>query len=75
MRVNREALAALRAASGDSYDSLAERTEPKVTAEAIRLIETGVTTAPRTRTLKSLARALRCPLGAITLPERDEVSA
>lgn len=73
MQVNREALAAIRKAGGDSYESLSERCED-VSAEAIRLIETGQTVNPRPRTLRSLATGLRVPLGAITLPDRTDAA-
>lgn len=75
MRVNREALAAIRKAGGDTYETLAERCDG-VTAEAIRLIEIGRTLEPRTRTIRALATGLRVPLGAITTPdEADDAKA
>jgi transcriptional regulator with XRE-family HTH domain len=70
VRVNREALAAIRTAGGDSYDTLAERVG--VTREALRLIENGITVNPRPRTLRKIAEALRVPLAAITLPDEDQ---
>ncbi len=73
MRVNREALIHLRRMGGDSQGTLAARTRPSVSEEAIRLIEVGTTLRPHPRTLKALAEALSVPIGAITYP--DEPSA
>jgi transcriptional regulator with XRE-family HTH domain len=69
VRINREALIAIRTAGGDSPVSLAERAG--LTPEGIRLIESGVTVNPRAGTLRKLATALRVPIGAITHPDPD----
>jgi transcriptional regulator with XRE-family HTH domain len=71
MRVNREALAAIRKAGGDTYKTLAERCDG-VSYETIRLIEIGRTVEPGTRTIRALAAGLRVPLGAITTPDASE---
>ncbi len=68
MRLNTEALVALRKAGGDSQQTLAERAG--VSEKSLNLIEQGKTT-PRVSTLKKLAEALSVPLGAITAPDQD----
>lgn len=69
MRINREALIALRQLSGDSRETLAGRAG--ITREGLRKIEAGKVQRPRYQTLRNLADALSVPVGAITHPDGD----
>jgi len=66
MELNREALKALRLAGGDSQETLAARAGLSETA--LNQLETGRTKSARISTIRKLAEALSCPIGAITRP-------
>lgn len=68
MKLNAEALKALRLAGGDSQKTLAERVG--ISENAYLAIEQGKS-QPRPSTLTRLAEALSVPVGAITTPERE----
>jgi len=63
MKLNTEALKALRQTGGDSQRSLAERAG--ISEYALNQIELG-RAQPRDSTIKKLADALSVPVGAIT---------
>jgi transcriptional regulator with XRE-family HTH domain len=66
VELNREALRALRLAGGDSQETLAARAGLSETA--LNQLETGRTKSARISTIRKLAVALSCPIGAITRP-------
>lgn len=66
VKLNIEALRALRETSGDTQLSLAERAG--ISEVAYWRIENGISN-PRPRTVASLAEALSVPVGAITKSE------
>jgi transcriptional regulator with XRE-family HTH domain len=66
VELNREALKALRLAGGDSQETLAARAGLSETA--LNQLETGRTKSARISTIRKLAVALSCPIGAITKP-------
>ena len=67
MKVNSEALKALRLASGESQVSLAARAG--VSEQALNLIERGRTLQPRVGTLKKLSVALGVPISEFVIAE------
>lgn len=68
MKLNTEALRALRETSGDTQGSLAERAG--ISEVAYWRIENGIA-VPRAKTIVKLAEALSVPVGAITQAERE----
>lgn len=73
MQLNLEALKAIRQAGGDTQKTLAARAG--ISELALNWIEQGRTRNPRVSTIKKLADALSVPVGAITVPQKqDEVA-
>lgn len=71
MKLNTEALKALRQTGGDSQRSLAERAG--ISEYALNQIELG-RAQPRDSTIKKLADALSVPVGAISHTEQKAAS-
>lgn len=71
MKLNLEALKALRQTGGDSQESLAARAG--ISEVAYWRIENGIA-EPRDATVKKLADALSVPVGAISGPAQQEAS-
>lgn len=71
VKLNREALKAIRLAGGDSQETLATRAG--ISEVAYNMLEQGKT-QPRVRTIKKIAEALSVPLGAITVPDDTRVA-
>lgn len=67
MKVNFEALKALRLASGESQESLATRAG--VSEQALNRIERGRSLQPRVGTLKKLSVALGVPISEFVVAE------
>lgn len=68
MRINHEALKALRETGGDTQKTLSERAG--ISVVALYRIENG-TANPRPHTIQCLADALGVPVGALTYIEQE----